>query len=44
VCCPLLPLLFEFCSFEFVLYNDVEYLDLVDVVFLLMSLCDIIMY
>jgi hypothetical protein len=38
VCCPLLPLLVGFCSFEFVLYIHVEYLHLVDVVFLLMSL------
>jgi hypothetical protein len=28
--------------FSFVLYKDVEYLDLADVVFLLMSLCNII--
>jgi hypothetical protein len=38
LCCPLLPLLVGFCSFEFVLDNDVKYLDLDDVVLLLMSL------
>jgi hypothetical protein len=38
-CCPLLPLVVGFCSFEFVLFNDVEYLYLVDVVFLFMILC-----
>jgi hypothetical protein len=39
VWCLLLTLLLGFCTLEFVLYHDVEYLDLVDVVFLLMSLC-----
>jgi hypothetical protein len=42
VCCPLLPLLVGFCSFEFVLSNDSTYLDLSDVVILLIGLCDII--
>jgi hypothetical protein len=28
-------------TFEFTLYTDVEYVDLVDAVFLLMSLCTI---
>jgi hypothetical protein len=44
VWCLLLTLLLGFCTLEFVLYHDVEYLDLVDVVFPLMSLCKYMKY